>query len=308
MVRDYKHTPVPDESPPRSTRRGRRVLLVLILLGGVGVVVWNATQAPVSGLGAPPSGSDDQVSGQDEIVAPELAESAVVSDVEPLSEDHSAEAADSPLPSLPPLAMAADDGEKIPPRDDEPSSGDSRASAATAVESGIEDGEETAGRSPVEEAPQENSREDQARPPIDFSFYRTLRDYKVEIPKEELVKTEPKPARTTEGLPSGLLAPSSTTEVVARPVPAVPDDLPQADMSGDFEIQVGAFRESGQAEELMARLLLQGFDGRVVTGVGAGQHTWHRVRLGPYLGRESASRVKAVLATQGVKGVLLERR
>lgn len=60
-------------------------------------------------------------------------------------------------------------------------------------------------------------------------------------------------------------------------------------------LQAGAFNSAEDADNLKARLALEGFETQIKTAQLPDNKTWHRVRLGPFDSTEEAQRVKSVL-------------
>ena len=95
-----------------------------------------------------------------------------------------------------------------------------------------------------------------------------------------------------EGSPAG--APSSE----GQPAPA---QAAPVRITGIY-IQAASFRDAGEADQLRARLLLQGMPvslGQVVLGDG----TWHRVTVGPIDSAEQADSVMARLREQNLSAI-----
>lgn len=84
-----------------------------------------------------------------------------------------------------------------------------------------------------------------------FSFYELLPSYEVVVPEAT--------DKTVGGKPGA--------------VPVVPP--------GQYVIQVGSFRSSGEAESQKAKLALLGIESRVESVTIDNRDTWYRVRVGP---------------------------
>ncbi|MBF0220041.1 MAG: SPOR domain-containing protein [Gammaproteobacteria bacterium] len=82
---------------------------------------------------------------------------------------------------------------------------------------------------------------------IDFDFYHILPESEVIIPEEELR------------------------------VPIGPGR-----QRSNYTLQVGAFRNPGDADSLVAELFLLGLEPRVESALNTKGETWHRVRIGPF--------------------------
>ncbi len=76
---------------------------------------------------------------------------------------------------------------------------------------------------------------------------------------------------------------------------------------GNFLLQVASFQEHRPAEELKARLALQGLDAEVIEAQLQERGTWYRVRLGPFPDRAQAEDVRSQLAEAGMDSMILQK-
>ena len=74
-----------------------------------------------------------------------------------------------------------------------------------------------------------------------------------------------------------------------------------------FQLQVGAFRSAGDAEQLQAKLAMLGFEARVQQVESSGQYL-NRVRLGPFGTMESLTETRARLSQYGVESSVVRQR
>lgn len=70
-------------------------------------------------------------------------------------------------------------------------------------------------------------------------------------------------------------------------------------------LQVGAFEDPTEADNLKARLALMGMEASVQRGESATAGTVHRVRLGPYARLDDLNQVRAELARAGIESNLV---
>ena len=71
-----------------------------------------------------------------------------------------------------------------------------------------------------------------------------------------------------------------------------PEPVPEAVPSHKFSLQIAAYRERYQAEDLIKKLSEKGYgQARIVAGEVAGKGMYYRVRLGPLPSRQDAQRV-----------------
>ena len=86
------------------------------------------------------------------------------------------------------------------------------------------------------------------KPKPSFDFYTILPELEVAVPEQELAAKSQKPTA--------------------------------ADDKSEYILQAGSFRDFKQADQLKAKLALQGIDANIQS-VQVNQDTWHRVRIGP---------------------------
>ncbi|MBI1423716.1 MAG: SPOR domain-containing protein [Gammaproteobacteria bacterium] len=87
------------------------------------------------------------------------------------------------------------------------------------------------------------------KPKPNFDFYTILPELEVAVPEQEIAAKSQKPAA-------------------------------QQDDKSEYILQAGSFRDYKQADQLKAKLALQGIDANIQS-VQVNQDTWHRVRIGP---------------------------
>ena len=75
--------------------------------------------------------------------------------------------------------------------------------------------------------------------------------------------------------------------------------------TGTYLLQVGSFRQAGDAEQLKARLALIGIVARIQT-VNVNEATWHRVRIGPVNGARKADELRNQLADNGIDSLVMK--
>jgi cell division protein FtsN len=72
-----------------------------------------------------------------------------------------------------------------------------------------------------------------------------------------------------------------------------------------YLLQVGSFKQVGDAEQLKARLALMGIVARIQT-VSVNNATWHRVRIGPVSGARKADELRNQLADNGIDSLVMK--
>lgn len=117
-----------------------------------------------------------------------------------------------------------------------------------------------------------------------------------ELSKPSKIRQEPK----KEPEP----APKSTQEPIASTTPTL-TPVPEKDVEGKIKLQVASFIESSKAEQFKDKLIELGFGNlEIVEGDVEGK-TYFRVRLGPYLDRQAATRDIEALENHGLNALLL---
>ena len=147
------------------------------------------------------------------------------------------------------------------------------------------------------------------RPQEKLTFYQTLTapmgptpSTPVGVPAKtpEPPKPRPAPERPSSDRPAAALAATSPPKV-AKPV-ALDDGAASrpvaAPRTGDWAVQVGAFRDPTQAEAVRKQMASAGFDA-YVTAVEAGPgEVRYKVRLGSFPSRQDAGRVAERVRTE----------
>ncbi|WP_410499723.1 SPOR domain-containing protein [Chitinibacter sp. S2-10] len=128
---------------------------------------------------------------------------------------------------------------------------------------------------PVMTVPPAASKPDAANASEDrFDFYKMLPE------ATEKTQSAPSSAPTTK---------PKASAPVASPVPAKPGVL-----------QVGAFQNENDADNLKAKLALLGVESRIQTSEVADKGIWHRVRVGPFHDQAELERIRNLLKNNGI--------
>ncbi|HEU0196895.1 MAG TPA: SPOR domain-containing protein [Nevskiaceae bacterium] len=138
--------------------------------------------------------------------------------------------------------------------------------------------------------------------PASYSFYQTL-------PKRQPVVPVPAPAPT----PAPVARPATPPQVAEKPAPQPPaasanrgavshPTIPAS--SGDWQIQVGAYRSEGEANRVRARVDLLGSVAHLEAVAIRGQ-VWYRVRIGPVAGQAKAQALSQRLKTNGIPALVI---
>lgn len=90
-------------------------------------------------------------------------------------------------------------------------------------------------------------------------------------------------------------------------VPDHSDEITANKPDNIFYLQAGSFRNSDDADELRAELLLLNFEAFVEQGSHQNQ-TWHRVIVGPFESRSKVAKARSVLVSNDLSPLLLKRK
>ncbi len=114
-----------------------------------------------------------------------------------------------------------------------------------------------------------------------FDFYTLL-------PEMEVVVNTPKQTPIVTS-PLQITAPKSTEKV-------------------SYMLQVGSFRNAADADSYRARLALLGIESKVQTVTIDNKDTWHRVQVGPIIGRDKADQLQKQLKQNKIESLLMRAK
>jgi cell division protein FtsN len=137
-----------------------------------------------------------------------------------------------------------------------------------------------------------------------FDFHQILPEMEVLVPDEEL--------STTSRHPPGPPAAAQQQKVVkpAKPGPAIsetatkPEKRPSATDATSYLVQVGSFGNSADAERVKAKLALLGVQARIQRVTVNGK-PYHRVRAGPFQGKQQVNKTRALLSSRGLESITI---
>lgn len=119
-----------------------------------------------------------------------------------------------------------------------------------------------------------------------FDFYTLL-------PETEVVVKKPKT--------------SQTTIVTSPPVKQkAKENIRAAKIS--YMAQVGSFRSASDADGLKAKLAFLGIESKVQTVTIDNKDTWHRVHIGPIIGRDKADSLQKKLKDNKIESLLMRAK
>jgi|KBSMisStandDraft_5_1062788.scaffolds.fasta_scaffold00945_13 cell division protein FtsN len=91
-----------------------------------------------------------------------------------------------------------------------------------------------------------------------------------------------------------------TDKEFKRPSPAVAKEV--------YFLQVAAFQNPSDADNLKARLALAGIEAQIQTATLPDGHVWHRVRVGPFSNRDELSKSRVALKENKLEANLIKVR
>jgi cell division protein FtsN len=92
---------------------------------------------------------------------------------------------------------------------------------------------------------------------------------------------------------------------VAAPAPSIPPQPAATAANQGLFLQVGAFQKPADAENLKARLAMQGFEASILEADVPEKGTMHRVRIGPYPNPEEMNRARSQLSQNGIPATVV---
>ncbi|MGZ8258561.1 MAG: SPOR domain-containing protein [Methylotenera sp.] len=84
------------------------------------------------------------------------------------------------------------------------------------------------------------------------------------------------------------------------------EDQQQPAVQNTYFLQVGAFQTAEEADNMKAKLALQGFEALVQTASIPDKGVWHRVRVGPLKDLDQINKTKSELINNGFKADLIK--
>lgn len=102
------------------------------------------------------------------------------------------------------------------------------------------------------------------------------------------------------------ILPGSESKVSAEEEIKIKEDAPEPALQISYYLQVGAFQTGEEADNMKAKLALQGFEAMVQTATTADKAIWHRVRVGPLTNLDQINKTKNDLLKNGFKADLIK--
>jgi len=102
------------------------------------------------------------------------------------------------------------------------------------------------------------------------------------------------------------ILPGSESKVSKEEEIKIKEDEPEPAVQKSYFLQVGAFHTGEEADNMKAKLALQGFEAVVQTATIPEKGVWHRVRVGPLFDLDQINKTKSDLITNGFKADLIK--
>lgn len=125
-----------------------------------------------------------------------------------------------------------------------------------------------------------------------FDFYGILEGKQTAPPPSEAKPVKPPTEESKADAP--------------KPAPVAP--VPPAASTERFYLQVGAFQKPAEADNVKAKLTLQGYEAEVVEADIPEKGKMYRVRTGPYTTLDEANKTRHQLAENGMQATMIKTR
>lgn len=102
------------------------------------------------------------------------------------------------------------------------------------------------------------------------------------------------------------ILPGSESKVSKEEEIKIKEGTPEPTVQKSYFLQVGAFQTGEEADNMKAKLALQGFEAIVQTATIPEKGVWHRVRVGPLKDLEEINKTKSDLVSNGFKADLIK--
>lgn len=102
------------------------------------------------------------------------------------------------------------------------------------------------------------------------------------------------------------ILPGSETQVTPEEESKLKEEQPKPEVQNTYFLQVGAFQTETEADNMKAKLALQGFEAQVQTAAIPEKGVWHRVRVGPLDDLDQINKTKTELASSGFQADLIK--
>ena len=127
------------------------------------------------------------------------------------------------------------------------------------------------------------------------------------LAKESALPKDENPAETKENSPENqfdfyTILPETESTVTEQEI----KDSATTVKRDSYFLQVGAFPNEADADNMKAKLALLGFEAVVQTAIIPDKGTWHRVRVGPFSDVDQINKIRGELTTNGFNTDLIK--
>ncbi|WP_104934268.1 SPOR domain-containing protein [Methylophaga nitratireducenticrescens] len=131
-----------------------------------------------------------------------------------------------------------------------------------------------------------------------FDFYTLLPETEVVVEKPKTIANQPQKPIVSSPPEEISAAPEQTEQAAAKP----------SEDAVSYMIQVGSFKKLEDADGFRARLAFLGIESKVQTVTIDNTDTWHRVQVGPVVGRSKADALQKQLRDNDIDSLLLRAK
>ncbi len=131
-----------------------------------------------------------------------------------------------------------------------------------------------------------------------FDFYTLLPETEVVVEKPKAIANQPQKPIVSSPPEEISAAPEQTQQAAAE----TPED------TVSYMIQVGSFKNLEDADGFRAKLAFLGIESKVQTVTIDNTDTWHRVQVGPVVGRSKADALQKQLRDNDIDSLLLRAK
>ena len=135
---------------------------------------------------------------------------------------------------------------------------------------------------------------------------RKKKPSKIEAAKSEGSGSSPKDQTPEDKLDFYTILPKTESAVTEKEIVQTNTKADSQTSKESYFLQMGSFKTEADADNLKAKLALQGFESIVQTATIPDQGTWHRVRVGPLKNIDSINKVRADLLDNSFSADLIK--
>ncbi len=138
-----------------------------------------------------------------------------------------------------------------------------------------------------------------SKPNIDSASEKLPKD---KVATESALPKDENPDKTDNKFDFYTILPETESTVTEQEI----KDNSQTTKKDNYFLQVGAFQSEAEADNMKAKLALQGFEALVQTATIPEKGIWHRVRVGPLNDITQINKVRGELTTNGFNTDLIK--